>query len=119
MRFWYPTPTAHAAKGQKTPYAQGGTGLAAFVANLYPTPTAADARCHNKYGRGNDTLTTAVKRMYPTPRAGGQDNAGGGNSRRTAKAAGTYFGRTLNPQFVEWLMGFPIGWTDCDVSATR
>jgi hypothetical protein len=24
----------------------------------------------------------------------------------------------LNPQFVEWLMGFPCGWTDCTHSAT-
>lgn len=25
----------------------------------------------------------------------------------------------LNPMWVEWLMGFPIGWTDCEPSATR
>ena len=25
----------------------------------------------------------------------------------------------LNPQFVEWLMGFPILWTDCESSETR
>jgi hypothetical protein len=24
----------------------------------------------------------------------------------------------LNPQWVEWLMGYPIGWTDCEDSAT-
>jgi hypothetical protein len=24
--------------------------------------------------------------------------------------------RTLNPLFVEWLMGFPIGWTDLEHS---
>ena len=24
-------------------------------------------------------------------------------------------GGKLNPQWVEWLMGFPIGWTDLDV----
>jgi hypothetical protein len=27
-------------------------------------------------------------------------------------------GGQLNPTWVEWLMGWPIGWTDCDVSAT-
>lgn len=27
--------------------------------------------------------------------------------------------RTLNPQFVEWLMGLPIGWTGSGVSATE
>jgi hypothetical protein len=25
---------------------------------------------------------------------------------------------TLNPLFVEWLQGFPIGWTDLEPSAT-
>ena len=24
----------------------------------------------------------------------------------------------LNPAWVEWLMGFPVGWTDCEDSAT-
>ena len=24
----------------------------------------------------------------------------------------------LSPRFVEWMMGFPIGWTDCDPSVT-
>ena len=27
-------------------------------------------------------------------------------------------GGKLNPTWVEWLMGWPLGWTDCDVSAT-
>lgn len=26
--------------------------------------------------------------------------------------------RNLNPRFVEWLMGWPIGWTDCAPAAT-
>ncbi len=25
---------------------------------------------------------------------------------------------SLNPEWVEWLMGFPIGWTDCGPSET-
>jgi hypothetical protein len=27
-------------------------------------------------------------------------------------------GGQLNPNWVEWLMGWPLGWTDCDASAT-
>ena len=26
---------------------------------------------------------------------------------------------SLNPMWVEWLMGFPVGWTACGVSETR
>jgi len=28
-------------------------------------------------------------------------------------------GGALSPSWVEWLMGFPIGWTDCAVSETQ
>ena len=30
----------------------------------------------------------------------------------------TVAGGQLNPTWVEWLMGFPLGWTDCVVSET-
>jgi hypothetical protein len=91
----------------------------------WPTPTVNDSRggrnetSNRKEGskhHAGETLVDRITKMYPTPRADGRDNAGGSNSRATAKANGTYFGRTLNPQFVEWLMGFPLGWTDLDVS---
>lgn len=39
-------------------------------------------------------------RMWPTPNL--QDQIGG----------------SLNPTWVEWLMGFPLGWTVCDALAT-
>jgi hypothetical protein len=28
-------------------------------------------------------------------------------------------GGQLNPTWVEWLMGFPLGWTDCEDLETR
>jgi hypothetical protein len=70
---------------------------------IWPTPAARDYKgpCWNTPAR--DCLDHAVERgetktrKYPTP---SQD------------------GGRLNPQFVEWLMGFPIGWTDCDASET-
>jgi hypothetical protein len=54
----------------------------------------------------------------PTPRADGRDNCGGKNARRTAKRDGTYIGRKESPPFREWLMGFPLGWTDLPPSGT-
>jgi hypothetical protein len=59
-----------------------------------------------------------IRPYYPTPRADGRDNCGGSNARRTAKRNGTYIGRRESPRFREWLMGFPIGWTEIPPSAT-
>jgi hypothetical protein len=47
----------------------------------------------------------------PTPRVSGRDNCGGSNARKAAKRRGVYAGRSLNPEYQEWLMGWPIGWT--------
>lgn len=49
--------------------------------------------------------------LWPTPTSSNRDNAGGSNSRKAAKARGTYISGSVNPSLYEWLMGFPIGWT--------
>lgn len=46
------------------------------------------------------------------------ENCGGTGIRATAKRNGTYIARGINPEFQEWLMGFPVGWTDIDASET-
>jgi hypothetical protein len=93
----------------------------AIAVQLWPTPSASPWRsgCASEatHARNSRPLNEVVL-LYPTPRADGRDNCGGSNSRRSAKAAGTYIGRKLNPEFVEWLMGVPIGWTELDPSGT-
>ncbi len=85
-----------------------------------PTPTTQDA--HNDGGpsqmRRNDLPLNAVVKMWPTPTAkrSGPDYArmsregSGGDDLETAVARQTP--GQLNPEFVEWMLGFPIGWTD-------
>lgn len=115
VNHWLPTPTATDGShgGQITPKKgrRGGNLIEFLSAQMFPTPTAADGeRGSEKMMRGNLTLKGAVNKFWNTPRADGRDLAGGSNSRRTAKNNGTYIGRTLNPRFVEWLMGFPLSW---------
>ncbi len=69
----------------------------------------------------------AAMGMWPTPTVG--DSKGRRTSKRAKelysagptlleKVWGDRPGGKLNPQWVEWLMGFPIGWTDLEPSET-
>ena len=83
---------------------------------MWPTPRAEyDSGRH----RGKtDTLHSAVK-MFPTPTAQDASNNGGASQyNRNSLPLNAVIGGSLNPQWVEWLMGFPLGWTVCAPSAT-
>jgi len=67
--------------------------------------------------------------MWPTPASnngtGGCNGLAGGSGNRKklyamlGKEEGKKLGcQSLNPYWVEWLMGYPIGWTDLEDSAT-
>jgi len=64
-------------------------------------------------------LGMAVK-MWPTPTAalatGGQVSRGG--KRKGELLLAGMAGGKLNPTWVEWLMGWPLEWTDCDPLGT-
>jgi hypothetical protein len=128
-----PTPTANDAKNATLPPSlRGRDSLVGYVMRLDPTPTASDRPCEGSVriyrqqiiaGLMTDEEAEAIlgksawqgqgkiRPMEPTPRADSRDNCGGSNARRSARRNGTYIGRELNPQFHEWLMGFPINWT--------
>lgn len=98
--------------------------------HLLPTPRASDA---DKGGRG-DLLT--VLRGYETKHAGtlptptARDYRSGKSSEAThernsrplnetlAKMADNRSGR-MSPRFREWMMSFPIGWTELEPQVTR
>lgn len=84
-----------------------GTG-----SGLWPTPTV----CGNYNRKGasktsGDGLATAVK-IWPTPTAHNakECNAPSESERNTPTLASQAGGK-LNPNWVEWLMAWPIGWT--------
>lgn len=98
---------------------------------LWPTPRARDwkgtdhSREANESGArhaGDDLATAVDKRNWPTPMAGPVDvRAGGGHggvqlaSAVTVEEEGPDAPRgQLNPDWVEWLMGWPVGWTSLE-----
>jgi hypothetical protein len=104
----YPTPTATDAR-QRFNTSVGSMrcrpnlgAMARF--DLWPTLTASDGHGAGVHGQGGMDLRTAVQR-FPTPAA--RDHKGKGY----AHQLGTAIGGKLSPMWVEWLMGWPIGWT--------
>jgi hypothetical protein len=68
-------------------------------------------------------------RMWPTPQAADRKGTGQPGTKShtnhlergsllTAAVTESTAGGQLNPTWVEWLMGFPLGWTALDASAT-
>ena len=99
---------------------------------LWPTPTANGSNaCSLEAGlkeaerlhpKGRWTLWTQVaaeaahgSRMWPTPDASPHKYRLSGNSQQS-KSLNAIHGGKLNPTWVEWLMGFPLGWTDLKLS---
>ena len=90
-------------------------GLANQVAHrhLWPTPTV----CGNYNRKGlsktsGDGLATAVQR-WPTPTAHmAKETNAPSEALRNEPLLTSLVGGSLNPMWVEWLMGWPLGWTD-------
>jgi|TARA_R100000458_G_C8219451_1_gene204297 hypothetical protein len=53
--------------------------------------------------------------LFPTPTTQDASNNGGASQyNRNSLPLNAEIGGALNPTFVEWLMGYPNGWTDCE-----
>ena len=102
------------------------------VARLWPTPRTSDTNGPGMHGTGGmDLRTTASYWATPTVRDH-KDGANPSEKEPTNSLLGLQAPRTpmpgpqssnrirgLNPRFVEWLMGFPIGWTDLQPLETQ
>jgi hypothetical protein len=98
----WPTPTAACANGGQTSRSgkRKGELLLAGAVKAFPTPMASEARQgyqnRNNGKKGSQESLTTVIQGGPASEVGG----------------------SLNPTWVEWLMGWPLGWTDSALSAT-
>jgi len=112
-------PTVRASDGER-----GGRGdlIQAVRGNenkhfkMWPTPKVASGDYSYQPGTKTKVLNLmgAVK-LYPSPTAstGGPEPEG-----KTGRKLATVVGGSLNPTWVEWLMGYPLGWTDLKDSET-
>ena len=80
---------------------------------MWPTPVASDISSRNtKYKQGGTPLSLAVK-IYPTPTChNSKEGAFPSEYNRKTPSLATHAGGKLNPTWVEWLMGWPLEWTD-------
>ena len=90
-----------------------GMNLPTF-AKRWPTPTVCGN--HNRKGASatsGDGLATAVlKCATPTARDWRSGKASQATHDRNSRPLSEQIGGSLNPTWVEWLMGWPLGWTD-------
>ena len=120
-RLW-PTPTVQDAKNNGGPsqWKRNSDPLNVAV-QRWPTPRVSMANGPSQAEidagnpRGRLETAVAISEMLPTPTGDDANNA--------TRQSGAYQSLTravgkLNPTWVEWLMGFPLGWTDLDVSET-
>ncbi len=110
------------------------------ASGYWPTPAARNYGTNHGGGAGRtgkvepSLETMARKGMWPTPTAGDSKSSGSRNTATSKAHPGisltdavrgdkgrgrkTKVGGQLNPTWVEWLMGWPLGWTDLRLSET-
>lgn len=93
----WPTPTTNDAKNSSLPPSQAKRKqlIGAVIRNMYATPQARDFRTGQASRWENPNRSRNLNDQVA------QENCG-----------------QLNPTWVEWLMGFPLGWTDLNASET-
>ena len=123
VKLW-PTPTSTLGTkgGLVTPSKarEGGTLIEALSARtMWPTPTVCGNYNRNGASKtSGDGLATAV-RMWPTPtRHNAKEGGFPSEHERNTPTLAAQAGGALNPTWVEWLMGWPIGHTDLQPSGT-
>ena len=108
----WPTPNTPSGgpNTKSTPTHTGGMDLEGAVA-MWATPSVADVTGgHMTRGgaRGGELLLRGQAKGFPSSLPGDSPNEHGAPCSRSGQTSP----RRLNPLFVEWLMGWPLGWTE-------
>jgi len=122
MRVW-PTPMTHGLRGGSRPKRE------APVREMWPTPHgfSPDGRSNGPSGNELGRAVNQAERNFPTPTvAASKGSSQGSLTRKDGRSrvndrldhrVMAEHGGSLNPTWVEWLMGWPLGWTDLNASA--
>jgi hypothetical protein len=125
---WLSTPTKSMSQ-RSAEFAEGRLPTPAEFVEKYPTPTKSDAtRSGTSMRKDNNLLEGGLHgvslhhyvAMWPTPTKHDAKDTGTAPSEgeRNTPCLSYQAGGKLNPPWVEWLMGWPIGWTDLVPLAT-
>ena len=108
--FFVGTPTTN-PKPRSAAFAKGRTPNV-YEAAHFPTPTAQDANNNGSASQQsrNTPPLNVVAQMLPTPLARCANSPSNNPNRQGGLDLQTTVGGKLNPEWVAWLMGWPIGW---------
>ncbi len=116
-----PTPTAQDCKLRSNPAQMRRHTPPLSAAVMFPTPQVADKQFAYKQTpesiakravRHQLNLAHVVQ-LLPTPTCQDAKNNGSQSQKeRNTPPLNAVVGGALNPTWVEWLMGWPLGWTD-------
>ncbi|BAK97389.1 hypothetical protein OBV_01910 [Oscillibacter valericigenes Sjm18-20] len=118
----WPTPTSMDAAGMDHNLRSDATPTRSILLSqkvaMFPTPKARDWRsASGKENRDSPDLNVVVK-MLPTPTVADSYHSQNHTDKAGNPALCSLGGGQLNPTWVEWLMGFPLGWTDLNALET-
>jgi len=130
----WPTPHSTCSTGAGNQGRQGGLNIQTAV-KLWPTPNTSEAKSdtlnvQNRIDKGKQIMLCHAVRLWPTASARDYKDTPGmsqtgtnpdGTERtrldqlpRAVYAAENAQSGSLNPMWVEWLQGYPLGWTEVD-----
>jgi len=97
-----------------TPVSSDATSGAVIGKNdTYYTTSTGMPRKINQNGKDGSVGLGRLVQMWPTPTAhNSKEMNSPSEANRNTPTLAAQVGGKLNPQWVEWLMGWPIGWTD-------
>lgn len=110
-----------AVMGQKRPSGSKIQKRLKDMAKLFPTPKASQhGPDFGKLERSKTGLSLeTLVQLLPTPTCqDARNNGGPSQDARNTRPLNAVAGGSLNPPWVEWLMGYPTGWTDLKGLAT-